>query len=686
MQTPVQFAPGVGPARAALLANLGIRSVEDLLWYLPRDVLDLTDVTPVPRLRAGELQTVCGSVVDIDGRSLSPGRSLSAVLLDCNGHYLRGTWFNQPWVLKRFESARVVTFSGKPKRQAGRWEINNPTVVYLESTDGPAEAGSVLPVYRLTEGVKQEQLRRILRDAVDRWLEYVVDSIPADVRERYQLPGLQPAIRGVHCPASMEEFSGSRRRLLFDDLLEFQLGLAMRRRYWKSGDNAPVLPTSAKIDSRIRRLFPFRFTAGQDQVVKEISADLQSGHAMHRLLQADVGAGKTAVAIYAILVAIAAGYQAVLMAPTEVLANQHSSTIDRILANSRVRRACLTGSLSDAQRRQTLEDIRDGQTQLIIGTQAVIQKDVEFARLGLAVIDEQHKFGVRQRAHFASGDSRSHVLVMTATPIPRSMCLTRFGDLDLSVISDMPPGRQRIVTSRAPAGSVRSKAWDFVRRQLAAGRQAYIICPRVGDSDDDDGVSAESIHRQLSEGELRDFHFGLVHGRLDRAQRAQTMQEFHEGIIQVLVATTVVEVGIDVSNATLMVVMEADRFGLSQLHQLRGRIARGQFQGYCFLFSDAASEDAEKRLAILEQTSDGFRIAEEDYELRGPGDVLGTRQHGRLPLRVANAIRDRDILIEARQAAFSLVDSGQFDEPDCRPLKVAVLERFGELMELPRTG
>lgn len=410
---------------------------------------------------------------------------------------------------------------------------------------------------------------------------------------------------------------------------------------------------------------------------------------MHRLLQADVGAGKTAVAIYGMLTAIANGAQAVLMAPTELLATQHWETIDTLLAHSRVERLLLTGQLTGTAKRQAVERIASGEIQLVVGTQALIQDTIRFAKLGIAVIDEQHRFGVRQRAKFSVGESQPHVLVMTATPIPRSLCLTQFGDLDLSVITELPPGRQRVVTSRVYGGAV-PKAWDFIRQKLREGRQLYVVCPRIGEAEGDDDEastsSAEGVYRNLTATLLKAFRVGLLHGRMDTEQRRDVMAAFRDGEIQALVTTTVIEVGIDVANATLMAIFDADRFGLSQLHQLRGRISRGKFQGYCFLFSDGAQADGLKRLAALEETSDGFRIAEADFELRGPGDVLGIRQHGDLPLRSANIVRDKAILEEARTVAFALVDSNEWRQPEYLPLRQAVIERFGRLYELPQSG
>ncbi|HEV7998435.1 MAG TPA: ATP-dependent DNA helicase RecG [Planctomycetaceae bacterium] len=691
LQTSVQFLRGVGPERATLLANLGLTTVEDLLWNLPRDVLDLTNVCRAAELRPGELQTVRGTVVDRDGRTTGTGRTMVGVLIDSDGLYVRGLWFNQPWMIRKFEVGEAVLFSGKPKRNAGRWEFSHPRVQSLGDADAEA-TGEVLPLYRLTEGLSQDQLRRIVRAAVEQFVELVADPLSEDLRSRLGVCGLRQAIRELHIPKTVAEYESGRRRLIFDDLFEFQLGLALRRRSWKTRTAAPELPTTAKIDARIRRLFPFTFTEGQSRAVAEISRDLGSGEAMHRLLQAEVGAGKTAVALYSILVTVAAGHQAVFMAPTEVLANQHWQTIDRALAQSRVNRLLLTGGLNPRDRRDALAGIADGSVSLVVGTQAVIQKDVTFAKLGLVVIDEQHKFGVMQRAMFSKGNSTlaPHVLVMTATPIPRSLCLTQFGDLDLTTIVDTPPGRQKVVTSRISDAPTRVRAWEFIKEQLAKGRQAYVVCPRIeataGDLSKGPAASAEEVFKLLSAGTLQSFRVGLIHGRLDSDLKSAGMEAFRNGKIDVLVSTTVVEVGIDVPNATIMVIDEAHRFGLSQLHQLRGRISRGKFQGYCFLFSDADSPEALRRLEALEKTADGFAIAEADFEIRGPGDVLGTRQHGELPLRVADLTRDAEILKEARAAAFDLVRSSEFDQPELVPLKIRVLERFGKALDLPQTG
>jgi ATP-dependent DNA helicase RecG len=689
LQTPVQFVRGVGPSRAELLNRLGLTTVDDLLFALPRDILDLSHISDAGELREGEVHTVRGRVVDLDGKTLTNGRTMCAVLLDCAGEYVRGVWFNQTWVLPKFKADNLVLFSGKPKRHAGRWEFSHPRVQWLDDDDGLAHGG-VLPRYGLTEGLKMHDMRRIMRNAVEDFVHLVPEYFPAPFLKKLDLPAIGQALRGIHTPKTAEEYAAGRRRLILQDLLEFQLAIALRRRAWRRLRAAPKFPATAKIDSRIRRLLPFQLTAGQNQAVREIVGDLESGFAMHRLLQADVGAGKTVVALYAILTTVAAGHQAVLMAPTELLATQHWRTIDRLLSHSRVERLLLTGNLTPAERRRALDRIASGEVQLIVGTQAVIQKDVSFGKLGLVVIDEQHKFGVMQRAHFSAQGTFPHTLVMTATPIPRSLCLTQFGDLDLTVMKELPPGRQKVTTSLITTEPMRTKVWTFVRGKLIAGRQLYIVCPRIGSDDDsaspEDAPGAERTFRELSEGELKGFTLGLLHGRMDPERKAAAMNAFRAGQIQALVSTTVVEVGVDVPNATLMVILQAESFGLSQLHQLRGRISRGSFAGYCFLFSDSPNPDALARLQNLEKHADGFEVAEADFQLRGPGDVLGTRQHGDLPLKVADLVRDQSELTEARDAAFELVRSGEFDTPEFAPLKNQVLDRFGKLVDLRGGG
>jgi ATP-dependent DNA helicase RecG len=721
LDTIVQFLPGVGSKRAPLLHRLGIETVEDLLWYLPRDILDFSHVCQPSQLAEGKPATVRGTVVDLDARGISGNRTLTAALLDCGSDYVRGVWFNQPWMIKRLQHGQQVLFSGKPKFKQGRWEFPHPEVQWLEpDDDAPADRSTlILTRYRLTEGLTVRELRRIIRNAIDAVIEQIPDPAPEPLLKRLKFPHLATALRQVHLPESAEQYRRARERIIFDDLFEFQLGLALRRRTWRARCNAPVLERTAKIDARIRRLFPFTYTEGQNRAVREIADDLKSGYAMHRLLQADVGAGKTVVAIDTMLIAIAHGWQAVLMAPTELLTSQHWQTVDVALRHSRVERVLLTGSLTEKERRTAHERIANGSVQLIVGTQAVIQRDVRFHKLGVVVIDEQHKFGVAQRAKFSAEEQGTppHILVMTATPIPRTLCLTQFGDLDVTLVKDRPQGRQPVLTSKVTGPAARKKAWEFIIEKLKSGRQLYIVCPFVDADDPASGAAsaprsnvdryeldnhstldrgthvprspragAEQTFSELQRGRLRDFRVGLVHGRMKRDERERIMDAFRDRELDALVATTVIEVGVDVPNATQMVILDAERFGLSQLHQIRGRITRGKHRGYCFLFTESESAEALSRLATLERSSDGFEVAEQDFELRGPGDILGIRQHGALPLRFANFIRDEKMLKRAREEAFHLVQSGEFDQPEFAAWKRTVLDRFSQLMDLPRSG
>ncbi|MCA9059904.1 MAG: ATP-dependent DNA helicase RecG [Planctomycetaceae bacterium] len=688
LMTPVQFVRTVGPQRAALLRNLEIHTAFDLLFHIPHSVNDFSDVRPVPRLEADVEQSVHGFVVDRDVRTLKNNRTLIGVLLNCNGHFVRGIWFNQPWMFKKFQDNDHVVFSGKPQRKAGRWEFSNPRIHILGEDDDIENAVGVLPRYALTDGIRMDQMRRMTRAVLEDFGNQIHDPLPESFRQRHRLPGLQTALNWLHQPPTAEKFQSARERVLLDDLLEFQLALALRRETWNQSLSAWPIEVSARVDARIRRLFDFRFTQGQNTAVAEIVADLQCTQPMHRLLQADVGAGKTAIAVYAMLAAVAAGFQAVLMAPTEVLASQHWETIDELLAASRVKRGFLIGGLPAAQKRELLADIESGATQLIIGTQAVIQESVRFNKLALAVIDEQHRFGVRQRAGFANAhpEHNPHVLVMTATPIPRSLCLTRFGDLDVSIIRELPPGRQTVVTSRIATSAEETRMWNFIRRQIDKGRQAYVVCPRIEGQSGDDVAAAETVFQRLRNAELAGLKVALLHGRMDREQRHDLMDQFRAGEIHVLVSTTVIEVGVNVPNATVMVIQQAERFGLAQLHQLRGRICRGSFQGFCFLMSQSDLPDAVERLTAMEQSADGFVLAEKDADLRGPGDVLGLRQSGALPLRVAHPVRDLSILQVARRMAMDLVESGEFQQPEFDELREIVLSRFANVLQLPQTG
>jgi ATP-dependent DNA helicase RecG len=697
LQQELDTLPGVSPARRELLGRLGLRTVGDLLFHFPRAYEDLTDVRRIAELTAGEPQTVQGEVVEIEGRDLLKGGCVvSVVLCDDGRHCLEGVWFNQPYAASRFRQGQRLAFSGRPKwfrdfrHNREHWQMTSPRVQLL---DGPSPdvSGGIVPVYPLTADLRADQLRPVIRRALDHSAGRLAEVLPEMLRQQHGFPEASKALHDIHFPASLAAAETARRRFVYEELLVLQLALALRRRELRDRERATVLPVNAAIDARIRRLFPFDLTTDQDKAVADVCRDLAQSRPMQRLVQADVGAGKTAVAVYALLVAVANKHQCALMAPTEVLAAQHARTLDRYLAHSRVRRLLLTGGLSDRERRVALEQIRAGDIDLVVGTQALVQSDVSFARLGLVVIDEQHKFGVNQRARMRWGGpgettADPHYLVMTATPIPRTVALTVFGDLDVSLIRQLPPGR-RPVTTRWVKADRREEVYERFRAALKQGRQAYVVCPLVEESERLELKSAAQVQADLQTGPFRDFRVGLLHGRMDEEAKNAAMQAFRERRTDVLVATSVVEVGVDIANATLMLIEDADRFGLSQLHQLRGRVSRGQVAGECYLFADPSTEDGEKRLRIFTRTADGFALAEEDARLRGAGEFFGTRQHGVGELRFADLVADAALLQLARKDAFALVAAdATLALPEHAALKRAVLERYGRTLELAAVG
>ncbi|HTU23428.1 MAG TPA: ATP-dependent DNA helicase RecG, partial [Gemmataceae bacterium] len=550
----------------------------------------------------------------------------------------------------------------------------------------PIPAPGVVPIYPLTEDLRPEHLRALLRKTLDLHASRLADVLPVGLRQLHDWPTCDQALRDVHFPLTVTAATRGRRRFVYEEFLILQLALALRRREVREEGRAPVLATSPAIDARIRRLFPFRLTGDQDRAVADVCRDLAGEKPMQRLLQADVGAGKTAVAVYALLVTVANKHQAALMAPTEVLARQHARTLDRYLAHSRVRRLLLTGALTPAERRDALAALAAGEIDLVVGTQALVQQDVRFARLGLVVIDEQHKFGVHQRARFRRLGADPHYLVMTATPIPRTVALTVFGDLDVSIIRQLPPGRQTVRTRWEPAGQ-RERVYTLLREALKQGRQGYIVCPLVEESASLDVKAATQTHAELHDGPFRDFRVGLLHGRQDEDIKAAVMESFRKHELDLLVCTSVIEVGVDVPNATLLVIEHAERFGLSQLHQLRGRVSRGAVAGQCYLFADPPGEEGRQRLRAFLRTSDGFALAEEDMKLRGVGELFGARQHGLGELRVGDLLADGDLLRQARKDAFALVVSDpKLRRPEHVLLRAAVLERYGKTMDLAEIG
>ena len=690
LSTPVQFLKGVGPQRAELLAKLDLHTAADVLFYFPRDYQDLTDLGSVAELQEDLLVRLRGTVVEVDARGGRNGKSILGVLLRCGDgpetDFVRALWFNMPHLRPQFTVGRRVLVSGKARHRGGRWEFAHPRVQWLEQDD-PADAQRrILPLYRLTEGVGQTYVRRLIQHCLEQFLPLLDEVFPAEFLTLRDLMPLKEALPHIHFPDSRTLLDRARRRFVYQELFVLQLALAVRRLRLQVEGSAPQLEVTAKIDARIRRLLPFALTTGQEAAIREISGDLARHYPMNRLLQGEVGSGKTIVALYAVLACVAHGYQAAIMAPTEVLARQHERTLGKLLSASRVRWTTLVGGLGSADRRQTLDDIRGGRLDVVIGTHAILNEQVEFAKLGLVVIDEQHKFGVRQRAKLRQAALAPHYLVMTATPIPRTMTMTVFGDLDVSTIRDAPPGRQPVKTYLADDAQ-RSRWWEFFSRKLREGRQGYVIAPLVDADESDDRAGATQLYERLANGPLAAFRLGLLHGRMSAEEKETAMAAFVTGRTQVLVATTVVEVGVDVPNATLMTIEDGERFGLSQLHQLRGRIVRGAHPGFCCVFAKPANDEGRKRLDSFVESTDGFALAEVDFALRGPGDLLGTKQHGLPPLRIADLVRDAAVVEEARRDALELVrnDPG-LAQPQNALLRKQMHRRYGQVLDLGDVG
>jgi ATP-dependent DNA helicase RecG len=685
LATPAKFIKGVGPQRAEVLEKLRLRRASDLLFFFPRDYQDMSELRGIAQLEEDTPLSVCGTVQEVDLRNTGPGRCILGVLVRDDTDHLRAVWFNQPYMRQRFSPGQRVLLSGSAKRQGLRWEMAHPQVEYLDPGQ-TAPAGRILPVYPLTEGINQGKMRQIVQHVAETCSEAVDEVFPEAFLDEHNLWPIRAALPQIHMPSDRGALEQARHRFIYQELLVLQLALALRRQSLTTNLRAPELPTSGKIDARIVRLFPFELTADQRRAIDEVAADMARPHPMNRLLQGEVGSGKTVVAVYAMLLAVAHGHQAALMAPTEVLARQHYRTLSVSLAESKVRFALLVGSLTTAQRRKTLKAIAAGEVDLVVGTQAVISDKVQFHKLGLVVIDEQHKFGVRQRATLRQAGLDPHYLVMTATPIPRTVAMTQFGDLDVSTLRNPPPGRQPVHTYVGDEER-REKWWEFFRKKLREGRQGFVITPLVDESDVLEVSNVESAFEHLANGELADFRIDLVHGRLDPAAKDAAMQSFESGDTQVLVATSVVEVGVDVPNATVMTIESGHRFGLAQLHQLRGRVSRGTHPGYVCVFHQGATEEARDRLEAFSQSTDGFELSEIDFQMRGPGELLGTRQHGLPPLRIADLSRDKEELTAARRDAQQLVAGGELlSNPDYQRLLQMVLKRYGKALELGDVG
>ena len=645
--TPVRYLKGVGPKTAERFEKLGILTLSDLLCHYPRRYLDFSKPYSIAEAPA---DTECVVKAEVfakpGGRILPGGRRMERITAGDDVSSLEITWFNNPYAAQKLELGQEYYFQGIVTGGMLRRQMVNPQV----RTDAQVKSSPFEAVYPQTEGLTSSAIAKCVRQLLPH-AELLPDPLPSEMLKKYRLLSKADAVRAIHCPATEEEAFAARRRLIYEELLVLQLGIGRMKNHGAASTGAPMKKADA---SPFWESLPFSPTGAQQRAVEEILTDMSGETSMNRLLQGDVGSGKTLVAAAAIWACIRAGYQAALLAPTEILASQHAENLNRLLSPFGMRAALLTGGMKAAARRTTLAAIRDDEADLIVGTHAILSEGVEFARLGLAVVDEQHRFGVRQRGLLAEKAANPHLLVMSATPIPRTLGLLMYGDLDISILDELPPGRKPVKT-RCITGKKRADLYGFLDREIDSGRQVYIVCPAIEDAGGSGLNAVKSYYEDIAKAYLPDRRVGLMHGKLKPKEKAEVMDDFKSGRLDALVSTTVIEVGVDVPNATVMVIENAERYGLSALHQLRGRVGRGAAESWCFLVSDNASESVQKRLKFLCSTSDGFAVAQYDLETRGPGDFFGSRQHGLPTLQIADLMNDTRTLHAAQSEAVALL-------------------------------
>lgn len=667
--TPVRYLKGVGPKTAERFEKLGILTLSDLLCHYPRRYLDFSKPYSIAEAPA---DTECVVKAEVfakpGGRILPGGRRMERITAGDDVSSLEITWFNNPYAAQKLELGQEYYFQGIVTGGMLRRQMVNPQV----RTDAQVKSSPFEAVYPQTEGLTSSAIAKCVRQLLPH-AELLPDPLPSEMLKKYRLLSKADAVRAIHCPATEEEAFAARRRLIYEELLVLQLGIGRMKNHGAASTGAPMKKADA---SPFWEFLPFSPTGAQRRAVEEILTDMSGETSMNRLLQGDVGSGKTLVAAAAIWACIRAGYQAALLAPTEILASQHAENLNRLLSPFGMRVALLTGGMKAAARRTTLAAIRDDEADLIVGTHAILSEGVEFARLGLAVVDEQHRFGVRQRGLLAEKAANPHLLVMSATPIPRTLGLLMYGDLDISILDELPPGRKPVKT-RCITGKKRADLYGFLDREIDSGRQVYIVCPAIEDAGGSGLNAVKSYYEDIAKAYLPDRRVGLMHGKLKPKEKAEVMDDFKSGRLDALVSTTVIEVGVDVPNATVMVIENAERYGLSALHQLRGRVGRGAAESWCFLVSDNASESVQKRLKFLCSTSDGFAVAQYDLETRGPGDFFGSRQHGLPTLQIADLMNDTRTLHAAQsEAAALLTEDPLLERPEHALLARQVEQMF----------
>jgi ATP-dependent DNA helicase RecG len=684
LNDPVKYLKGVGPRWEKLLEKFNITRIGDIFYHIPRLYIDRSTITNIEDTRLGEVSTVLGEVVTFESRRTRKGMEVQTALVrDEDGGIISLKWFNQPYLKKIIKKTETIMASGEITVYRGRQMVHPDFEIMTDEETNRLHTGRIVPFYPLTEGMSQKRLRRIIDNGITLYLDYLEETLPESLIKEEALLPAREAICSIHRPETLADIERGKERLKFEELFYFEILLALRKKRLKLQESHIKLSSTRDLVRKFMDLIPFKLTEDQKNAVREIQADLLSGKPMHRMLQGDVGSGKTVVAILVSLIIIESGYQVAFMAPTEILAEQHFLSMGSILAEMDVTNELLIGSVKAKEKTRIYDSLKTGKVNMVFGTHALIEDVVSFKRLGLVIVDEQHRFGVMQRARLLEKGEAPHFLVMTATPIPRSLSMTLYGDMDISTLKEMPPGRKEIVT-RLTGERNRAKLYEFIREKVTKGEQCYIVYPLVEESEKVDLKAATEMYEHLKGDVFKDKGVGLLHGRMKTEEKETVMQAFRKKEIMILVSTTVIEVGIDMPEATIMVIEHAERFGLSQLHQMRGRVGRGDKKSYCILLSPyKLSEEAEERLKTIESTRDGFKIAEKDLELRGPGEFFGTRQHGLPDLRFSNLVVDQPILQRARKRAFALIDNDpQLLKPENKCVRDCYLEKYKEMDKL----
>ncbi|NLK43434.1 MAG: ATP-dependent DNA helicase RecG [Tissierellia bacterium] len=675
LSTNIQYLKGVGPKRASKLRKLGINTIEDLLFYVPREYDDRSQFKTLRECTIGEKASLEVEILG-EGNVIRPRKNLTILKIpirdNSNNGYL--VWFNQEYLKNKFYIGEKLVVNGKINRIGGEIQIVNPIFEKMGRKD---KVGRIMPIYPLTEGITNNEVIKLVQNALDQYLNYMDEFLPKEIIKKYNLMDIREAIYNIHFPESSLVLEKSKRRLSFQELLVLQMGLFILKNKNTSNKRGIKYKKIEEVNNFIENL-PFKLTNAQMKVINEIEMDMENDIQMNRLVQGDVGSGKTVVAVIAIFKAVKSGYQAVMMAPTEILATQHFESLKKFYKDYDIEVELLIGSISQKKKEDILSRLRDGSIDVLVGTHAIIQENVEFNKLGLAITDEQHRFGVKQRAVLSQKGDNPDIIVMTATPIPRTLALILYGDLDISIIDELPPGRKEIETY-AVGPEMIDRINKFVEKQIIEGRQAYIVCPLIEESDTLTIKAAEDLYINFKDKIFPNLRVGLLHGKMKPKEKDLIMEEFKNHKIDILVSTTVIEVGVNVPNANIMVIYNAERFGLAQLHQLRGRVGRGSYQSYCILINESRNPISRERMRIMQSTTDGFIISEKDLELRGPGEFFGTRQHGLPELKVANLFTDMEILKLAQREAMDIISNDpKLEKADYEKIRYKIQQLFGD--------